>query len=301
MKIIRPIPITDAILSASSIAETDYAAWSGATTYAAGDRVIVVATHRVYESLQAANLNHDPTTDSTTTPVWWVVVGSTNRWRMFDDSPSLQSSAATSISATLTPGERVNSIALLNLSAATVQVTVTDPVDGVVYDTLYDLSSPTGIDDWYSYFFEPIARKTDMVLTDLPPYSAADIDIVISEPTGTAAVGEVVIGLYRDIGGTQFGAQLGIQDYSVKQRDDFGNYTILERAFNRRGVFSVWMDAGMVSAAHALLSDLRATPAVYVGADDYDAAIIYGFFKDFSIDITFSNASVCSIELEGLI
>ena len=42
-------------------------------------------------------------------------------------------------------------------------------------------------------------------------------------------------------------------------------------------------------------------PAVYVGADDYDAAIIYGFFKDFSIDITFSNASVCSIELEGLI
>lgn len=300
MKIIRPIPITDAILAASNIPETDYAEWSLATTYAIGDRVIKAATHKVYESIQAGNLNHNPSTDSTTTPVWWVVVGSTNRWRMFDDSPSLQSSAATSIAVTLTPGERVNSIALMNISAASVQVTVTDPVDGVVYDTLYDLSSPTGIDDWYSYYFEPISRKTDLALTDLPPYVAADIDIVISEPGGTAAVGEVVIGLFRDLGDTRYGAQLGIQDYSVKQRDDWGNYTILERAFNRRGVFSVWMDASMVSTAHAILADLRATPVVYIGADDYDAAIIYGFFKDFSIDIAYSQASVCSIELEGL-
>lgn len=300
MKIIRPIVITDAVLTASNIAETDYAAWSGATTYAAGDRVIMVSTHQVYESLQAANLNHDPSTDSTTTPVWWVVVGSTNRWRMFDDSPSLQSSAASSIDVTLTPGQRANSIALLNLSAATVQVTVTDPVDGVVYDTLVDLSSPTGIDDWYSYYFEPITRKADLVLTDLPPYVDADIDVVISESAGTAYVGEVVIGLYRELGGTQYGAQLGIQDYSIKQRDDFGNYTILERAFNRRAVCTVWMDSTMVSSAHAILADLRATPAVYICADDYDAAIIYGFFKDFSIEIAYVTASICSIELEGL-
>ena len=42
MKIIQPMTITTANLTASNVAETDYAAWSIATTYALGNRAIYV-------------------------------------------------------------------------------------------------------------------------------------------------------------------------------------------------------------------------------------------------------------------
>ena len=82
MQFIKPVSISDATLISSTIAETDYSAWSSGTTYALGDKVILTSTHRVYESLQAANTNHNPTEAAST---WWLDIGPTNRWAMFDD------------------------------------------------------------------------------------------------------------------------------------------------------------------------------------------------------------------------
>lgn len=50
-----------------------YAAWSGATTYALGDRAVVASggTYSLFESLQAGNLNKDPQTS----PAWWEYLG----------------------------------------------------------------------------------------------------------------------------------------------------------------------------------------------------------------------------------
>ena len=61
LSVLAPIPIADAMIVSSTAPETDYAAWSGATTYALGGRCISVATHRIYESLRANNRNNDPT------------------------------------------------------------------------------------------------------------------------------------------------------------------------------------------------------------------------------------------------
>ena len=41
MKIIRPLTITDTMLTASNVAETDYSEFAMGTTYAAGDYCIV--------------------------------------------------------------------------------------------------------------------------------------------------------------------------------------------------------------------------------------------------------------------
>src|SRR3546814_19750231 len=49
MKVVQPVPVTDAILVASSVAETDFPAWAVGSTYGLGDRVISTATHRIYE------------------------------------------------------------------------------------------------------------------------------------------------------------------------------------------------------------------------------------------------------------
>lgn len=299
MRIVRPATVNDAALVSSNVPETDYAAWSAATTYPLGAFVIKTATHRVYKSLQAGNLNHDPATEPAT-PVWWQDWGATNRWKMFDDLVGVQTSNADSIAVALTFAERIDSVILLNVSAASVRVTMTDVTDGVVFDQTYNMVSDSGITDWYAYFFEPIVRKSDLSVTGLPPYINARLDITLTDPGATVLCGECIAGLSRYLGGAQYGAKVGIQDYSVKTTDAFGNYTILERAFARRGSFSVWMDAGIISETQTLLASFRATPTVYIGSDDIDATIIYGFYKDFDITIAYPDVSLCNLEIEGL-
>ncbi|MBI3096335.1 MAG: hypothetical protein HYY97_15815 [Rhodocyclales bacterium] len=301
MRIVRPVNVTDATLTSSSIAENDYGEWAGGTTYGLAAYCIKAATHRIYKSLQAGNTGHDPAGEADpANPVWWQDFGATNRWRMFDALVGTQSSAADSIAVVVTLAAVVDSVVLLNVSAASVHVTMTDAAEGVVYDETVSLVSDSGIQDWYSYFFEPIVRKVDFNLSDLPRYLGAAIAITATDTGGTAAIGECILGMAREIGGTQYGAKIGIRDYSVKTQDDFGNYTILERAFSKRGSFSLWVDSGLTSELQTILASYRATPAVYIGTDIHAATMIYGFYKDFDIDIAYPGASLCAIEIEGL-
>ena len=106
-------------------------------------------------------------------------------------------------------------------------------------------------------------------------------------------------GLSREIGGVQYGASVGITDYSVKSQDAFGNYVITQRAFSKRATFNVMVENGLIDELQTLLADLRATPAIYVGSDGYVSTMIYGFYKDFSTVISYPTLSVLSIELEG--
>lgn len=301
MKVVRPVTVNDAALTSSNVAETDGSAglWLVGTPYTVGQtvRYVIANVHQVYECL-VNNTGVAPPSDATK----WALMGATNRWKMFDGSVQAQTTNATSIAVVLAmlSTERVDSVILLNLSAASVQVTATDTVDGVVYDETVSLVSDSGITDWYAYFFEPIIRVTDLALTDLPPYAGASIAVTVTDTGATAACGECVLGLSREIGSTQYGAKVGIQDFSVKEQDDFGNYSILERSFAKRGEFTVWVESGAVDWLQTLLADYRATPIVYIGSDAYNASIVYGFYKDFSIDIAYEKTSVCTIDIEGL-
>jgi hypothetical protein len=262
--------------------------------------VIVVGTntHAVYESLQAGNTGHSPETS----PTWWLYVSTTNRWKMFDTQITSQTSNADSIAVTMESNDdRIDSVALFNISAASATLTVTDAVEGVVYNKTLSLVSPSGITDWYAYFFEPITRLKDTVFTEIPPYIGADISLTLSDSGSTVLCGACVVGLSRDVGGTQYGASTGIQDYSIKQKDSFGNYSILERAYNKKATFQVWVENSLIDELQTILASYRATPTVYVGSDDYQSTYIYGFYKDFSTVISYPTVSILNIELEGLI
>jgi len=252
--------------------------------------------HKVYESLQASNLNHYPPSS----PTWWLDSGATNRWKMFDTSVTSQTSATDQIVVSLLATGRVNTVALLNVSAATARVVMTDDVDGVIFDETQTLASDSGITDWYAYFFEPIIRATDALFSDLPPYADAQIDITLTDTGSAVLCGAALLGLAREIGGVQYGASVGIQDYSVKQQNDFGDYTILERAFSKRGVWAIYVENYLVDELNKILAEYRATPTLYIGSEYFTSTFIYGFYKDFSTVISYVDYSICNLELEGL-
>jgi hypothetical protein len=99
----------------------------------------------------------------------------------------------------------------------------------------------------------------------------------------------------------RIGASLGIQDYSRKEADDFGNYEIVERAFAKRGNWDVLIARSRTDLFFNTLASIRAKPALYIGGEKEDATMIYGFPKDFGVVIDYPLHTQCSVELEGLI
>lgn len=300
-RIIRPVAIADANLISSNIAENDYQAFSLAPTYALGERVMLVATnvHSIYQSVVAGNSGHDPLLDSLSTPLYWSRVGSTKRWTMFDQSITSQSTNPSSISVTLNVPSRVDSVSLMNCDAATLNIQQTDVNDGLVYNKDYSLVSTAGISDWWHYFFEPIVRIKDFSVSDLFPYNSPSIQITLSAP-GNVGVGECVLGLSADMGNIFYGASVGIQDYSIKTQDIYGNYSIKKRAFNKIADWQLLVPNTKVDQLQKVLADYRATPIVYVGSELYASTIIYGFYSDFKITIAYPTQSLCTMSLKGL-
>jgi len=384
MKIIRPLTITDTMLTASNVAETDYSEFAMGTTYAAGDYCIVATgletltldvapapaawaegatitgassgksakivqkvsstvyqirersgsftlgeilsdgtntadqgaayptvtaatdkVHKIYQSLSAGNQGNYPPLDVLKTVPKWLDIGATNRWKCFDNSVGTLTENASSITYTITPGVIFDSIAFLALTGQTVRIKLTDPTDGVVYDETVNLLDmiPTGTIpdmDWYAYFFSDIRQTSEVARPGISLYLNTVVEITITYTGGTAKVGGIILGTQMTLGNTLYSPQVGIRDYSIKGTDDYGNPQIVERAYANRGTFDILIPTASIAYIRNVLASYRATLLLWIGADDYEATIIYGFFKEFNIVISYPDYAECSIEIEGI-
>ncbi|WP_194720826.1 hypothetical protein [Noviherbaspirillum malthae] len=298
--IVPPIAVTDAVLTSSNVPENDFPVYSAASTYALDACVISTTTHRIYRSLQAANTGKPLPVAPATATDWWQDIGATNRWKMFDKSVQSQTVQANSVSASLTITGRASAVVLLNVSAASAHITMTSPTSGVVYDKTFSLLSDGGISDFYSWHFDERIRNAELVVLDLPPYSGCTITVELSDPGQTVKCGACIVGQAKEIGGTQFGARIGMIDYSVKTVDAFGNMTVTERPYSKRGGFTVWVQNTYLDQLNVTLPKYRATPIVYIGSPLYGSTVNYGFYKDYDTELSYPTESLLSINIEGL-
>jgi len=252
-----------------------------------------------------ASANYNQAAPNTT---YWLDAGNDNRWKMFDQSITSQTTLAGEVVIAFAPGQRLDSIVGLNCAASSATVSFTDIGTGqVVYSAMVNLVSSSGIQDLYSYLFEPITQLPEFVVSDVPLgiSTNAVVTVQVKTTTGNASIGGCVFGLAKDIGFTEWGAKVSTVDYSVKTKDGFGNYVITPRAFSKKGDFTVQVPTGSVDFLQNMLAQFRSTPVVYIGSNSgdrtqFNSTIIYGFYKDFTIDISYSAFSVCSLSVEGL-
>jgi hypothetical protein len=302
LEVITPVVWADSHFVSSTLSEADYTAWSGATTYAANDYcILTTGYHRIYKSLQAGNLNHHPVTDAAA-DTWWIEVNPTNRWGVLDGQVGTYSSATTTMTHVLAPG-RINALALLEVDAATVRVLMTNAAaTETYYDTTYTLPDSAVVGDWFAYFYEPINRKRELVVMDLPVIGDARLSITVAGDTGaTVTAGMLAAGMVATIGDTLASPTVGIVDYSRKGTDDWGRPVFVERSYVKRMDLRLVLPSPLVDAVQTKLAGLRATPAVWIGAGSrYGALTIYGWFKDFAIDIAYIEQSFCTLTIEGL-
>lgn len=294
--------ITGAGLVYCNLPETDYAAWVSGTTYAANDRVIRTTTHSVYQRAVAGAGTTPPETDTTN----WVRIGPTNRWAPFDEKVGTAATNASVITYLLKPG-RLNGLALLGVVAgkATVSLVVNNET---VYTASVDLDSGNTVGNWYEYFYEPIYQQGELVITDLldaalfdvPGYSEGVLSVTLERPSETVSCGMLVVGIASDIGLTQYGARVSVRDYSKKDADSFGNYTLTVGEFSKRMTADVIVDNDKLDNVVNYLTRYRATNLVWVGSSVYGCTVIYGFLADWSVQIENATQSRLSQEIEGM-
>lgn len=299
MRFIRPIEVTPDKLISSNVDETDFATWVSTASYDIDAKVIL--DHHIYQALAAVPAGVTPGAEVVTeaNPAKWQELGATNRWRMFDEIVGTLTTNPGSISVTIKPGEVVNSLALFNVQGESVTITMTDPIEGVVYTNTFSMID-AAVDNWYDWFFADIETMTSIVVLDMPAYGTADISVTINS-SGTAGVGALVAGKVTLIGTSVYGASIGIDDYSRKERDAFGNIVVTPRAYSDTGDFQIVVDTDRVAKIKKLLTEIRAKPVVWIGEESYEATIIYGFFKSFDLVYSGPNVSDCQISIEGLI
>lgn len=298
--IVRPFEINDATFVSSNVTEDDYSAWNSGTTYSTlGQRVIVVASdvHHVYENILASgNLNKNPLTE----PTFWVFVSVTNRWKMFDQSNTSQTENADSIVAKVTTLSRPNALFLGNVECSDITVTQRDALNNIVFTQNYQMVENTGTPSYYNWYFSQRQRKIDLFITDLLPYVGGSIEVTLNNEDNIAKCATMLVGYADGVGVTLLGANIGIQDFSVKRVNEFGDSEILERPFSREGDFNVFVDNGTIDRLAQLLSLRRATATLYVGSSLYRSTYIYGFYDDFNVAIQYNEKSLLNIQVKGL-
>jgi len=274
--------------------------FTSSVVYGAG-RVVYTPDSKLWKTTSGCK----GVTPAETYKTTWVNIGTGNKWAAFDAESSSQTQAAGGLVYTVAPG-LVDSVILMNAEADLVHVVVRDGLGGaIIYDQSSDvLSSISGgdIGDWWEYFNPDFyASRRQVILTGLPLNANAHITVTL---TGESiSVGDLIFARGRTLGLTGFGLQVGVRDFSVVTEDRFGGQEFNKRRSRKRMTSREWIPRDIFNRTFSLLSDLTATPCVWVAGDIADlneALMVKAWYKDFTTEINGLYELYTNLELEGL-
>jgi len=226
-------------------------------------------------------------------------VGSSRaEYRIFDDSNSADIVAITELT--------------MSTAEATFSYTFTVPA-GCTTIKFYLLAKLTSDIVWFDDFsllkiqydsgVVSMTSATDYVTTALTSYANPQITVIVAKST-TAYCGEIIIGAAFSLGTSLQNPKIGIDDYSIVETDEYGNFTITERAYAKKLTGESYFLNTSLDSIAAHITANRATPVVYIynpSTLSYSCMIIYGFPKTWEIaPHNMRDYSLLSIEFRGL-
>lgn len=297
LTVVVPTVITPDMVVANTLAE-QHPTWTASSTYGDGDRV--VSGRSVYESVQAGNTGNDPAADLL--GAYWVRVGASNQWAIFDGEVSLPSEANGGFSVTLDAGP-FGVVGLMGMSdISEVRVLILRNSDGVVlHDRAYDLLAD-GIDTPYEFFYTwPRPYLSERAFVDLP--TAYDARVTLTFAGGAdMRLGEIVLGTPNELGDTIKGVSLGLADYSLQERDRWGRLTLRRGHYARTPTIPFVFKPERLNKVHGLLRRLRGRACLYIPSTypGLESTVLLGIYTRMRIDLQTSAIYYASLDLEGL-
>jgi hypothetical protein len=280
----------------SNVPENDYEIYSPSTSYPANAIVMWPYYHSNFMSLVDNNLGNG-LLDKTK----WLYIGRNNRWRVHDESIGNSTTNPLSIRNIYKFAGALDFISLLGVTATAVSVKVYNSLDQLAYSKTKTLNLVSNGASWNDFYYSTLSQlSADLLFDDLPFLINPVVDIEITAPSESVKCGEIIFGTQLKFGETQYGAKLGITDYSQKTQDQFGNYSVTPRGFRRTGDFNVMIANSNIDYFINLLARYRAQAVLCVGSNSYTSSMIYGFIKEWGITIQYPQHSLFNITVEGL-
>ena len=289
--ILAPITITPAIITTMTAAgvavpEDSTSPWSSANSYAIGDRVHVVSTHRVYEAaknMTAGSGAKDPTLpanqyDAAGNISYWIDAGPTNKFAMFDGVVSTQTSVASPLVLTIKPGF-FNGLAMFGIDADTISIVVKDAPGGSTIYSHSGVLEGSAPADYYEYCFDRFKPQTQFIATGIDPYYNSEVTLTLAKGGGQPVkLGMYALGDLRPMGVPLRGASVEPIDYSYVSTDTFGTTTVKKRN-NATGMrISAKMNIEDANSVLDTVKEYLGVPVVVIGstAEMYEALTVFG-------------------------
>lgn len=299
MYILKPIDYTFAQVTANTaLPESDFPAWAAATSYTVGTKVIRATTHRIYQNLIAG-------VDATlpeNAPSRWLDVGPTNAYAFMDGYSSTITSKLYNVSFTIAPGQRISSIALINVVGETVFITATNNGAEQIYNKTITMDA-TQVATVYDWFFEEFEQKPDHVEVDFPEAYNNPVITVTIAGSSTVSIGRLALTKGYEIGEVEYGAGINIKDYSVTTTDVNNIKTLTKKPNSKLMNFRVVLNQSETNRVNKLLRTLSSVPCIFIGvnAEDYEYTIAHGFYQDFKIILPLPKINYCDLVIEEII
>lgn len=290
MKIIKPNPYT---LVTSNVADTLLSAWNVATAYAIGAQVSIASNYGEYQAL-TANTGKNPLTN----PTDWKFLGTTNRWKLFDQYLNTQTVNAGSITFTLTSYD-AQAIFIGNIDADSVQIQIKENYSGtIIEDVTYSLI-PDPI-DWLSYLYGSWLDERKRNIIYERTTLTRDVSIIVTATATTAKIGSFFTGYSNVIGATLWQFRASALDYSTVATDTQSGATFLQQGnYAKLLDATLFVNTSISDEIYSMLVAMRGIPIVFY--DNPETTLVYGFIKTFDMNINGPAETRIDLKLQGLI
>jgi len=283
-----------------SDSQLNYEVWDSNKTYNTDDLVVYKKRdnlYYIYKSVIDSN-NNEPSKS-----LAWQEIAPQNAYKAIDTYLNTKiTQDSTNNLIMFFEAQAFDSISLLLCNATKVEIRLIDSDGNVIYKDSKDLIS--GVTDWGDYFSADLQYYANAFFNFGIQFHRYVKVIVSTAKDQTIEVGKVIIGHRYYLGELTYGASGSIDDYSKKKTDKNTGLTYLEQGRYAKEVSGrISLKTENVDKVFGILTAKRAVPTLYLsGAEDkFNRLNVYGFYKDFKINLTNCVLSDLQIRIQGLI
>lgn len=300
MWVLEPMSVTPSAVTASNIDEDDAPVWVD-QQHAKG--ALVLHEHYVWEALK--DITSGTAAPSLDRAEDWFRREPSNRRRPFDQTNVKQATKAGSITYTVVPGVRVDTLAFLDLDAVSVRLQIVNSA-GVAYDVTQGALRSENRATFYGWSFGSKEYRSKLVFAEIPTYAdqtTAEFRITIEGGAGDAKVGEILFGQNWVIGTTLFETKPRILNFSRDERGAHGNSVLINRRASREITYAVKIDPTQTDYILDRFERLTATKLLFSAGKDLEefGTTLFGTLSDLDAPVSGPKRSQISIEARGFI
>lgn len=283
----------------------DETAWDSGALYDYAQEIRDGHYIYAYAGTTGTNTSDSPSVDSEKIGKKWVQIRPTNYFAMIDGKTNTQTQNTDTITVTLAC-TNYDAVSLLGLDATEVVLELYDNItSAVVYTNTISLVNTMDIVDFSTYCFEEFNNAATIYDDSIPLYTDAVLTITIKNLGVTAKCGRLVLGRTYFVADTGAGANLGLESYSGKETDIFGNTELYHSNSVNIDSYEIYVPTSKIPSLRRKIKEIDAVPVLFIMDEHQNSKLehllTYGYWENFSIIIPESDISTASITIKGLL